>query len=266
MTHDPAYEDKLRKEEISEAPNPPNEIVETPEIGRRLDAGNWFIEFELSRPVEALPPPGENRLSRLKEGLLLLGFSNVLFDFHKEYVTTLAKSDDHRRRLSFVGTLQNDIHIVNTSFLQFLTAYKCSIDPFAGLSYQVSHYGLQRNGIYELRFLARTRDRPNLQGIEQALILMGFIPYKICVMERNHKIPGKPNADHSQCFAIARWYKPESQIVADDPLFFEEVKMIYHHRNGEDIAGEAPPTSETHLKEEPQEMQNNEEIPGVMLK
>jgi hypothetical protein len=129
-------------------------------------------------------------------------------------------------RVRLIARLEHALELKNTEDVTWISVTPLGLDPFAQVSQTLTPYTLETGRAYEARFVSRTKKAPSRGAVLRLLRSMGFSPISLSAVKRDMRFPGRPGANLVLWHGVVRWDGPPSIIVADDPLYFSEMRVL----------------------------------------
>lgn len=213
-----------------------------------LEPGDYFCEVELARPVS------ETTFTSATDKM---GFEEVLIGEIRKNATP-----EDSTTVTFIGRLGEHLGLIDTPNVRWNLAHriqspwaKSSFDSFANLSLKVGFQSLETHQLYEIRFVARMKSEPTLKEVDAELEKMGWYKgSKLCLLKKDTRLPGRPNAACAIWYGLARWRRNHSYITEQDPFYFEDAILLENH-----------PSSPRRMIREREEAPPTEAPPPVLL-
>lgn len=122
--------------------------------------------------------------------------------------------------------LTRKLEAANTDTVRWISAVPVGFNVFGDMNFNLFPFQLRSGQDYELRFVSRARSAPNRNAVLDLMRSMGWEPKRLSAIKKDMRLPGRAGANLTLWYAVARWVKPQSRIVADDPFYFEDVREV----------------------------------------
>lgn len=199
------------------------------EPGTILHPGNYLIELSSYRLIT---------IDNLLVALAMMGWGEVILDQslpnhlsghpqreQQEDFSMWSQEKNFSSQFRFIGKLEETIQIQENNIIHWSYVQNLNLDPFTDLKLKIFPYQLEKDGLYEIRFLSRMRSQPTRKALIETLNTMGWETTKLSALKKNMRLPHRP-ASVTLWYGLARWKGPMSYIVDEDPLYFEDVILI----------------------------------------